>query len=451
MERYDVIIVGSGLAGLTAALELSENHKNVIVLEKENVIGGRTSSWDEDGMLVESGFHRHIGYYKELPRILKKSGVNINQIVQWEEQVDVRVKGKKDTAVFGISPIFGPFEMARGLIGNNHVVSMKDKLSLVPFFLKGFLEYKRNPEKLDQYSVREFAEKHHVSENALHYLIIPLSAGIFFLPPERYSAKVFFGLFYPAIPRFYKMRIGAYLGGMTELIAKPIANKIELNRGKVHVGSPVKRLLLENEQVTGVILENGKVIKGNSVILATDLASAKKILKNDFSNNPALQSMFKLPTMPAVTVQMEFSKPVLPYDRTTFGPLTILGSFVEQSRSTFTHVPGRLSIILTPPEKFIHMETEEILVEVIEAGYELGIDLKTNLTNYRIVSHPEDFYSLEPNHDWMRPTQQTSIKGLVLAGDYTRQPYFSTMEGAVVSGLNASKLILGGKPRTKKP
>lgn len=442
MERYDVIIIGSGLSGLTAALELSEKQKTVLVLEKENVIGGRTSSWDEDGMLVESGFHRHIGYYKELPRILKKAGVNMNQIVQWEEQVDVRVKGKKDTAVFGISPIFGPFEMVRGLIGNNHVVSMKDKLSLVPFFLKGFIEYKRNPEGLDQYSIKEFAHKHHVSENALHYLIIPLSAGVFFLPPERYSAKVFFGLFYPAIPRFYKMRIGAYLGGMTELLANPIASKIEQNGGEVRARSLVKKLLVENEQVTGVMLEDGKEIKGSHVILATDLASAKKLLKNDFSNHPAFQTMFKLPTMPAVTVQMEFSKPVLPYDRTTFGPLTILGSFVEQSRSTFTHVPGRLSIILTPPEKFIHMEAEEILVRVIETGYELGLDLKTNLTNYRIVSHPEDFYSLEPNHDWMRPTQKTNIKGLVLAGDYTRQPYFSTMEGAVVAGLKASKIIL---------
>ncbi|WP_366480630.1 FAD-dependent oxidoreductase [Ornithinibacillus hominis] len=178
-------------------------------------------------------------------------------------------------------------------------------------------------------------------------------------------------------------------------------------------------------------------------MLAADLAGAKKILREDFAEHPAFQTLFRLPTMPAVTVQMEFSKPVLPYDRTTFGPLTILGSFVEQSRSTFTHVPGRLSIILTPPEKFIPMKEEEIIKEVIAEAYELGLDLESNLLNYRIVSHPEDFYSLEPNNDWMRPNQRTDIQGLVLAGDYTRQPYFSTMEGAVVSGLKASQVIMG--------
>ncbi|MEK1830445.1 FAD-dependent oxidoreductase [Priestia megaterium] len=30
----------------------------------------------------------------------------------------------------------------------------------------------------------------------------------------------------------------------------------------------------------------------------------------------------------------------------------------------------------------------------------------------------------------MRPSQETPIKGLILAGDYTEQPYFATMEGA---------------------
>lgn len=40
MEKFDVIVVGSGLAGLTAALELSEKGKSVIVLEMNHVIGG---------------------------------------------------------------------------------------------------------------------------------------------------------------------------------------------------------------------------------------------------------------------------------------------------------------------------------------------------------------------------------------------------------------------------
>ncbi|MBD8027664.1 FAD-dependent oxidoreductase [Ureibacillus sp. Re31] len=442
MEQYDVIIVGSGLAGLTSAVELCDQGAKVLVLEKEKVIGGRTSSWDEDGMLVESGFHRHIGYYKALPYILKKVGVNVDSIVQWEENVDVRIKGKKDVATFGVSPIFGPIDLLKGILGNNDILSLKDKFSLMGFFINGFIDYLRNPDSLDRWNVRDYAKKHQVNEDALHYAVIPLSAGIFFLPPERYSAKVFFGLFFPAIPRFYRMRIGAYLGGMTELLAQPIANYIEGKKGTIQTNAKVQNLIVDEGNVQGVELEDGSRFHAKHVILATDLGGAKKILKENFLNHPSLKSLFQLPTMPAVTIQMEFLKPVLPYDRTTFGPLTSLASFAEQSRSTFTHVPGRLSIILTPPEKFLAMEKEEILKQVQKEARELGLDLETNLTKYRIVSRPEDFYSLEPNHDRLRPNQKTDIDGLILAGDYTKQPYYATMEGAVVSGLKAASLIL---------
>ncbi|PYF09067.1 15-cis-phytoene desaturase [Ureibacillus chungkukjangi] len=442
MEKFDVIIVGSGLAGLTTALELSEDGKTVAVLEKHKVIGGRTSSWDEDGMIVESGFHRHIGYYEELPKILKKVGVEVDDIVQWEEQIDVRIKGSKNKASFGISPVFGPIDTIKGIIGNNDILSPKDKFSLIAFFTNGFLEIVKNPEKLDKYNVREFAEKYEVSENALHYVVIPLSAGIFFLPPERYSAKVFFGLFLPGIPRFYKLRIGAYLGGMTEVLAKPLAKHIVKNNGIIKTDINVKGLILDEDMVKGVKLEDGSEIFAKHVVVATNLGGAKEILRGHFLNHPSFENLFALPTMPAVTIQMEFEKPILPVDRTTFGPLTSLASFAEQSRSTFTHVPGRLSVILTPPEKFLDMNHDEILKHVQKDGRELGLDLESGLMNYRVVSHPEDFHSLEPGNDHLRPDQKTPIEGLVLAGDYTRQPYFATMEGAVRSGLYAAKIVL---------
>ena len=37
---YDVIIIGAGPAGLTAAYELSKSKKKVVVLEKKNQVGG---------------------------------------------------------------------------------------------------------------------------------------------------------------------------------------------------------------------------------------------------------------------------------------------------------------------------------------------------------------------------------------------------------------------------
>ena len=40
-NNYDVLIIGGGVAGLMAGIELSKNDKKVVILEKESVVGGQ--------------------------------------------------------------------------------------------------------------------------------------------------------------------------------------------------------------------------------------------------------------------------------------------------------------------------------------------------------------------------------------------------------------------------
>jgi 15-cis-phytoene desaturase len=129
-------------------------------------------------------------------------------------------------------------------------------------------------------------------------------------------------------------------------------------------------------------------------------------------------------------------------DRTTFGPGTPLASFAEQSRTTFREADGRLSVILSPPEKYLDMPDDQILQVVISEGERLGLTLEGNVKRYRKVRLPHDFYSLEPGSEQLRPDQKTDISGLLLAGDYTKQPNLATMEGAVVAGKKAAGYII---------
>jgi 15-cis-phytoene desaturase len=181
--------------------------------------------------------------------------------------------------------------------------------------------------------------------------------------------------------------------------------------------------------------------RADYTILAASLHAAQNILKQDFGSHAGLQDLYKLPTMPAVTFQLELKKPSMEVDRTTFGPTTALASFAEQSRTTFRQSKGRLSVILSPPEKFIAMPPKDILEVVMRDGESLGLRIKDNIVSYRTVRLAHDFYSLATGSEALRPAQATDIPGLVLAGDYTKQPYLATMEGAVVSGKNAAEII----------
>jgi 15-cis-phytoene desaturase len=150
--------------------------------------------------------------------------------------------------------------------------------------------------------------------------------------------------------------------------------------------------------------------------------------------------------MPVVTFQAELDRPILPVDRTTFSPGTVLASYAEQSRTTFRHAPGRLSVICSPPEPLWEAPPEEVLATVLADAERLGLDLAGTLQTYRVVRFAEDFISLAPGHASLRPAQRTPIPGLTLAGDWTAQPFLATMEGAVVSGRRAARVTLESEP-----
>jgi 15-cis-phytoene desaturase len=97
---------------------------------------------------------------------------------------------------------------------------------------------------------------------------------------------------------------------------------------------------------------------------------------------------------------------------------------------------------LSPQEKFLELTSSETLEIVLDEGKQIDIDLTDKIINYRKVDHLYDFHYLEPGNQSLRPSQKTPIEGLILAGDYTKQPYFATMEGAAVSGVKASELVL---------
>ncbi len=74
-DRPVVLIAGGGLAGITAACELADAGVRVKLIEKLPYLGGRSYSYEADGVEVDNGQHVFLGCCTEYIALLERLGV----------------------------------------------------------------------------------------------------------------------------------------------------------------------------------------------------------------------------------------------------------------------------------------------------------------------------------------------------------------------------------------
>jgi protoporphyrinogen/coproporphyrinogen III oxidase len=81
--NFDIIVVGGGISGLGAALKLHDAGKKVLVLEKENRVGGRVSTDRFDGFAIDTGATLLGGRFKHLKYLIKRL-----HLEEYAEEID---------------------------------------------------------------------------------------------------------------------------------------------------------------------------------------------------------------------------------------------------------------------------------------------------------------------------------------------------------------------------
>src|SRR5512140_2322013 len=85
----DVVVIGGGFAGLSAATALAERGIRVLVLDARPQLGGRATAFAdrETGELVDNGQHVMFGCYYETLAFLRRIGAMDNVRIQPALQV----------------------------------------------------------------------------------------------------------------------------------------------------------------------------------------------------------------------------------------------------------------------------------------------------------------------------------------------------------------------------
>ena len=127
----DVIVVGGGFAGLSAATALAERGVTVTLLEARPTLGGRATAFTDPatGERVDNGQHVLIGAYRETFRFLRRIGTEGDVFLQPRLTIDV-IERSGQASRLECPPLPAPLHLLGGLLGWN-ALTWRDRLATV--------------------------------------------------------------------------------------------------------------------------------------------------------------------------------------------------------------------------------------------------------------------------------------------------------------------------------
>ena len=300
-NNYDIIVIGAGCGGLTAAVCAAKEGKKVLLLERHSLPGGFTSSFVRGRFEFDVSLHQLCGFSEEaglseLHQIFDDIG--IKNKIDWCDipQAYRFISVSKDGEKIDISMPFGVENFINAM--ENYVPGSRksmEKLFNLAREIEKAIEYFSEGD--GRYNIREIHRiiKEHGNfvrtapysvNEVLNALGVPLKAceifNAYWLHLGVDCNRLSFTHYVSMVHSFLKY--GAVIPKLrSHSLSMALASALEDNNGEIRYNTHVSRILFEDSKASGVILKNGERISCKHIICTCSptTAYAKMMKKKD--------------------------------------------------------------------------------------------------------------------------------------------------------------------------
>lgn len=221
--------------------------------------------------------------------------------------------------------------------------------------------------------------------------------------------------------------------GLSETFVDPALMRLKAAGAGVRFGARLRRLVFAGGRVTGLEFDDGPAAfgSGDRVVLAVPAPVAARLV-------------------PDLTVPDDFAPIVNAHfraDPPAGSPLFI--GIVGGTAEWVFRKPGIFSVTVSAADTLVDTPAEELapkLWEDVARAYGFG---DYYLPPYRIIKERRAAFRATPAQLLRRPAAQTRWNNLLLAGDYVDTGLPATIEGAIRSGLAAAELIAARRTQSR--
>jgi squalene-associated FAD-dependent desaturase len=464
-----VLVVGGGLAGITAALDCAAAGASVTLVEVRRRLGGAAYSFQREGLQMDNGQHVFLRGCEAYRALLRRLGSEHLVAVQPRLEIPVLAPGAQPFTLRRTG-LPAPLHLAGAIARYRHLTPLQ-RLGAVRATLAlmrlGRSRAGRRELAADRETLGAWLARHGQTSETVAALWDLIALPTLNLPAAEASLALGEFVFKAGLLTARDAGdIGFHRAPLDEIIGGPAARALSGAGVRVTLGWRAERLqrvgdgvevhgrggAADGEDAGGGETSggDGELRRAGAVVLAVPHARAATLLEPLLGGEA--ERLRRLGSSPIVNLHVVYDRPVLeqPFAAGVGTPVQYL--FDRTAAGGAPAGCQYLAVSLSGAEREMQMGVDalrELYVPALAAL--LPRARAAEVVSFLVTREHAATFRAAPGVGALRPHPRTTVPGLVLAGAWTSTGWPATLEGAVLSGHAAARealATLGAEERT---
>ncbi len=445
-----VVIIGGGLAGVAAAVQIAAAGQTPILIETRKRLGGRATSLTDprSGATIDNCQHVLLGCCTNLIDLYTRLGVA--DAIRWHDTLYWTAGGPAveiDTMQAGWLPaplhLAGSFRRMKLLSRDARRAISRAMWRMIRMGASGRLQWRNR-------TFGEFLNDCDQPLEAVRRFWEPIIVSACNLAIDRVSAAYALQVFQDGFlsnRQSYTMGVPSVpLGRLYD----PAQALIEAAGGEVRLGCSAKAIAFDGRRVTGVVTDEG-MVEAASVVAAVPFDRLEKLCSDTLKRGDRrLQSLGQFQTSSILGVHLWFDQHIMDVPHLIVVERDVQWLFNKGTAREGDDAVQHVHAVISASDAWMDLNEPEIVGRVVQdVHHVLPRSKGLHPLDSRAIKEKRATFAASPGVDAIRPGASPmhaggpGVENLLLAGDWCDTGWPATMEGAVRSGYAAAAAATG--------
>jgi squalene-associated FAD-dependent desaturase len=433
------IVVGGGLAGVSAALRLADAGRQVLLIEKRPRLGGAAFSFARGDLTIDNGQHVFLRCCTAYQWFLRRVGAEHHVVLQGHLDIPVLAPDGRRARLFRLPGVPAPAHLGAALASYG-VLGLADRARAV----RGALALRRlspDDRSLDHITLGAFLRAHGQNDATIDALWGIVATATLNLDPDHASLALATKVFRTGLLDSAPAADVGYAAVPLSRLHDDAAAKALADAGVEVLTDTAVRGVVPGEAVTVEGPEGTRSLPADSVVLAVAHGDA-------FGIAPALADTRAaraagLGASPIVNVHVVYDRKVtdLPFAAAVDSPVQWFFDRTDSS-GLAAQRPGAqyLAVTVSAAADLVGQPSKDVLARFVpELGRLLPGAQRAGVVDAFVTRERRATFRQAAGSWPLRPSTGDGPDGIWLAGAWTDTGWPDTMEGAVRSGVAAAE------------